>query len=161
MWIAAAADALQLPIFNAVRHVGGNGDNGLMDDGADHRGFRFRRAQRLSGSRAFQEVFDARCRKNVGPLAFHARPNGLGFNRLGLSVGRRVGSAVVRSRIKRLLREAFRLEQHGLPQGYDIVTVVRPHRLAGLADYQRLLADGAAAVDREWQRRQRRAERAE
>lgn len=131
-----------------------------MDDRAEQRGFRFRRAQRLGGSRAFQAVFAARCRKNVGPLAFHVRPNDLAFNRLGLSVGRRVGSAVVRSRVKRLLREAFRLEQHALPQGYDIVVVVRPHPAMELSEYRRMLATGAAAAEREWQKRQRRQERA-
>ncbi|MFA9477181.1 ribonuclease P protein component [Phycisphaerales bacterium AB-hyl4] len=132
-----------------------------MGDGTNHRGLRFRRAQRLSGSLAFQAVFDARCRKNVGPLVFHALPNELAFNRLGLSVGRRVGSAVVRGRVKRLLREAFRLEQLSGPQGYDMVIVVRPHALAGLDDYRRMVAEGKAQVDREWRRRQRRAERAE
>ncbi|MEX0655152.1 MAG: ribonuclease P protein component [Phycisphaeraceae bacterium] len=127
-----------------------------MSDEPASRGLRFRRAQRLSGKRAYEAVFAARCRKHVGPLVFHARPNGLGFNRLGLSVGRRVGNAVVRGRVKRLLREAFRLEQLAEPQGYDIVVVVRPHPPMGLEAYRAMLAQGKRAVDQEWQRRQRR-----
>ncbi|MEX0745928.1 MAG: ribonuclease P protein component [Phycisphaeraceae bacterium] len=131
-----------------------------MDQGDSRHGYRFRRAQRLSGERAFDAVFAARCRKNVGPLIFHARPNDLAFNRLGLSVSRRVGNAVVRGRIKRLLREAFRLEQHDGPQGYDMVIGVRPHRPASLSAYREMLTTGKRALDDEWQRRRRRQERA-
>lgn len=53
--------------------------------------------------------------------------------RLGLSVSRRVGGAVDRSRVKRVLREAFWLECERLPQGADYVLVARPEA-AGLAE---------------------------
>lgn len=46
--------------------------------------------------------------------------------RLGISVGRRVGGAVERNRIKRLLREAFWAVAEGLPDGHDFVLVARP-----------------------------------
>lgn len=45
--------------------------------------------------------------------------------RLGVVVGGRLGNAVVRSRTRRLLREAFRLHQHGLAQPVDLVLVAR------------------------------------
>ncbi|MBS1869815.1 MAG: ribonuclease P protein component [Actinobacteria bacterium] len=46
--------------------------------------------------------------------------------RLGLSVSRRVGGAVERNHVKRLLREAFEREAERLPAGHDIVVVARP-----------------------------------
>ena len=52
--------------------------------------------------------------------------NHLPYARLGLSVSRRVGPAVVRNRWKRLIREAFRLSRHRLPEGLDLV--VRPRK---------------------------------
>jgi ribonuclease P protein component len=46
--------------------------------------------------------------------------------RLGLSVSRRVGGAVERNHVKRLLREAFEQELARLPEGHDVVIVARP-----------------------------------
>jgi len=51
--------------------------------------------------------------------------NGLPHPRLGLSVSRKIGKAVVRNRWKRLVREAFRLSREQLPAGIDLVVVPR------------------------------------
>jgi ribonuclease P protein component len=123
----------------------------------------FRKRHRLGHNREFQAVYAAKVRKARGPIAVFGIPNDLGHARLGLSVGRPVGPAVVRNRVKRLLREAFRLEQcaAALPAGLDLVVTVRPHRAMTLTAYRRLLVDLAREVEREWERRRRRDERAE
>lgn len=117
------------------------------------RSLTFRARNRLSRSRDYQAVYNAKVRKTRGPLTIFARPNDTGAPRLGLSVGRRVGGAVARGRIKRLLREAFRHLQHELPAGYDLVINVRPHEPLPLAAYQRLLAAGCAELHKEWTKR--------
>ena len=51
--------------------------------------------------------------------------NGLGINRVGITVTKKIGNAVKRNRVKRLVREFFRLYNHSFPQGYDIVIVAK------------------------------------
>ncbi len=63
-----------------------------------------------------------------------ALPNGLTLSRYGFSVSRRVGKAVVRNRVKRLLREILRLTP--LLPGWDIIFIARP--LAASTDYTNL-----------------------
>jgi ribonuclease P protein component len=114
--------------------------------GEPTRRFLLRHRQRLHGDRAFADVFNAKLRKPVGPIVVCGRPNGLAYNRLGLSVPRRVGTAVVRAGIKRRLREAFRLGQHDGPAGYDLVVVVRPHERLTVAEYRRLIYDALGQI---------------
>ncbi|MEM6553077.1 MAG: ribonuclease P protein component [Planctomycetota bacterium] len=115
---------------------------------------KFTRGMRLSGGRAFDAVYARKCRKNLGPIAVLGLANGLARHRLGLSVGRRVGTAVKRHRIKRLLREAFRLDHQGWARvdgaerdgGVDLVVVVYPHEVLSLGAYRELMAKGVRSV---------------
>ncbi len=100
----------------------------------------FPKTHRIRSRLEFKAVFDSGVKVSKGSLVLFALANNLNHPRLGLSVSRRVGIAVKRNRIKRLLRESFRLMQHDLPKGYDLVIVVRPHAPMMLAEYQRLLS---------------------
>ncbi len=81
-------------------------------------------------------------------MVVYVARNGLSGSRLGLSVGKRVGGAVVRYRIKRLIREAFRLSQHELPAGLDIICVARTPPAATMEDYRDSLRRLVASASR-------------
>ena len=108
----------------------------------------------LRAPRDFDAVFAARVKESRGPITILARPNDLSHARVAIQTSRRVGNAVRRNRIRRLLREAFRLMQHDLPVGYDWVINVRPHDTAMLADYQRMLSAATLKLHATWQARQ-------
>lgn len=113
----------------------------------------FARSRRLRGD-DFAAVFAARQRQSRGVVTLHVLPNGLAYNRLGISIGRRHGNAARRNLIKRRLREAFRLHQPTWAQGYDLAVTLKVHSPLSVQAYaaalEALLSQGVAA----WQRRQ-------
>ena len=89
--------------------------------------------RRLSRSAEFERVYRQGRSKGNRFLVLYAFPRarddagaGESAPRLGVSVSRRVGGAVERSRVKRVLREAFWLEAERLPSSSDYVVVARP-----------------------------------
>ena len=58
-------------------------------------------------------------------LVLYARRNKLGVNRVGVTVGKKLGHAVVRNRTRRRIREVYRLNEEKFQPGWDIVVVAR------------------------------------
>jgi ribonuclease P protein component len=107
---------------------------------------------RLLRPAEFSRVYDTRQSAAAGPLVLYAaahRANPVGV-RVGLSVSRRIGAAVVRNRWKRRLREAFRQVRATLPAGNDFVIVVRsgepPAGAEGAREIETAIATLAARV---------------
>lgn len=98
----------------------------MIERDARNRGFRFPAAARLQHKGEFERVFSRGLREINDLISVWAAPNGLEHCRLGLVVGRRHGPAVTRNRLKRVLREAFRLSQADLPSGLDLLCSPRP-----------------------------------
>ena len=86
----------------------------------------FPKSHHLRRPSEFKAVYDAKTRAGDHALLVFARPNGLPYDRIGLSVSRKNGNAPRRARIRRLLREAYRLQRADLPTGLDFVLIPRP-----------------------------------
>ncbi len=83
---------------------------------------RFRPHEHLRDPKDFRRAFDRRKTTSDDVLIVYAFPNGLAHARLGISVGKKkVKTAVGRNRIKRAIREAFRLNKSTIPPGVDYV----------------------------------------
>ena len=84
----------------------------------------FAKNKRLVSNGQFKEVLAGGLRVSDGLLTLYMAKNDCGCPRLGVSVGKSCGGAVVRNRIKRLLREAFRQSQDRIPAGFDYLLMI-------------------------------------
>ena len=83
-------------------------------------------SESLKKNRQFQFVYkNGRSRANKY-LVMYVKENGLGMNRIGISVSKKVGNSVVRHRITRLVRESYRLHENVFNSGLDMVIIARP-----------------------------------
>jgi len=115
-----------------------------MGGAAEGRGGSRRKRRRLSRSGDFDRVYrDGRSHANRFLVVYTFPRAGEEEPRLGISVGRKVGGAVVRNQVKRMLRDAFWACGDSLPDGHDFVIVARPE-MAAVASER-----GAAGVEEE------------
>jgi ribonuclease P protein component len=94
---------------------------------------RFQPEDRVRKQAEFDRVYEARVFAADNVLIINGVTNGFEHSRLGLSIGKVVGNAVVRNRWKRLIREAFRISRAELPAGLDLVA--RPQKKA-IAEFE-------------------------
>ena len=107
---------------------------------------RFTPASRLREAREFKHVFARPFRSSSATLTILARANGLAEPRLGLAIAKKhVRRAVDRNRVKRVVREHFRLHSEGIG-GLDIIVLAR----RGLAEQTR--PELRAGLERHWRR---------
>lgn len=81
--------------------------------------------ERLRKNPEFRLVYRRGRSFATATLVLYVFKNNKGINRIGISVSKKVGKSVVRSRVKRLISESARLNKQDLKQGYDLVFVAR------------------------------------
>ncbi|MBM3982359.1 MAG: ribonuclease P protein component [Planctomycetes bacterium] len=86
----------------------------------------FPQTHRMKTPAEFERCYARKRSASDALLLVFACENDRPHPRLGCSVSKKVGNAVVRNRYKRLFREAFRLAQHDLPRGVDLILIPRP-----------------------------------
>ena len=106
--------------------------------------FSFRRHERLQFRKDFQLALRHGSRRQTQNFTIILWPNAMQFSRLGITVSKKVGNAVKRNRVKRCLREFFRLHKHKLPPSHDLVIVAK--REAATLDYHDVREELAAVL---------------
>ena len=89
----------------------------------------------LKRNHIFQRLYKTSGQAN-GYLVLYARKNRTDTNRVGITVSKKLGHAVVRNRVRRRLREIYRLNENRFQPGWDIVVVARTKAVS--ADFGKL-----------------------
>jgi ribonuclease P protein component len=96
----------------------------------------FPKEYRLLRRSEFRQVYEAGQRRSAPIGVVFSRPNGLSITRLGITAPTKLGGAVLRNRVKRRVREVFRLNRLTLPAGWDIV--VNPREAMATVEFSKL-----------------------
>jgi len=95
-----------------------------------------RYSKSLKLNHVFRKLYNRGNSSVTKHLVLYTRPNRLGENRIGVTVSKKMGKAVVRNRVRRRLREIYRINEEQFLPGYDIVVVARNRAVD--ADFQDL-----------------------
>ena len=87
--------------------------------------FLFPKIERLLNSKDFVNLNRSGKRLHGVYFALIFAENGLCISRLGITVSRKIGNAVTRNRVKRIIREFYRLNKGSFPRGYDVILAAR------------------------------------
>ncbi|MGB8331093.1 MAG: ribonuclease P protein component [Polyangiales bacterium] len=112
----------------------------------NHKPQRFRRGDRLKKRYEFRQAQLSGRRIHTPHFLIVVQPNALQHTRLGITVTKKVGSAVQRNRIKRVVREVFRRNRELFPSSHDLVFIAK--RGASDIDYGSLLSELQRAATR-------------
>ena len=96
----------------------------------------FPKEYRLLRRSEFRQVYEAGQRRSAPLGVIFFRPNGLSMTRLGITAPTKLGGAVLRNRVKRRVREVFRLHRLTIPVGWDIV--VNPREAVATVGFSEL-----------------------
>ena len=107
----------------------------------------FPKAARVRSKHDFERARKVARAVSDGVLRISILPNGSGLTRLGLAVAKR-GSAIERNRIKRVIREVFRLRRAALPAGFDLV--VSPKDYAAASGFEAVSKSFDGLIARIW-----------
>ena len=99
----------------------------------------FPKEYRLLRRSEFRQVYEAGQRHRAPRGVIFFRPNGLSITRLGITAPTKLGGAVLRNRVKRRVREAFRLHRLTIPAGWDIV--VNPRGAMATVEFSKLVQE--------------------
>lgn len=77
----------------------------------------------LKKNQDFKRIYNKGRSYANGLLVIYYLANQRDYNRLGLSISKRVGNSVVRNRVKRRIRESYRLNERKIKKGYDIILI--------------------------------------
>lgn len=95
-----------------------------------------RALNRLKKNEDFRRVYRKKRSMANRLLIIYILENKYEYNRVGFTVSKKVGKSVIRNRVKRLLRESYRLNEEKILQGYDIIFIAR--NTASKASYREI-----------------------
>jgi len=106
----------------------------------------FPKGYRVSRSSDYQRIYDSGRKVHSGSFVLFGLANSMEHHRLGVTVSRRIGNAVVRNRVKRRFREIFRRSCDNIPHHFDFVVNAKRH--CATVSFHALSAEFQAAMHR-------------